>query len=342
MTDKMTTDDKTTDDVWIIVRQRFDAIDPVAFELLARANEPTIKRNGKIKAIVPGPALADVELQRLFAYGADEVYTLESSDLAEFSADRYAAVLTQFVQQYQPDILLAAADTFGRTLMPYLAMKLQTGLTADCTRLEVDPKTGLLLQTRPAIGGNIMATIKCVSHRPQMATVRPHSFRPLEPDSQRCGEPVRIPVDLSNQKGRVSVLRFIPDRSGNSLADADKIVVVGRGIKRAENLEKIRPFVQAIGAALGATREVVDRGWLDYSHQIGLSGRTVSPRLYIGLGVSGAIQHLAGMQSAETIVAVNLDAAAPIFQVADFGIVGDLFEVLPALENRFGKGVNRQ
>ena len=211
------------------------------------------------------------------------------------------------------------------------------GLTADCTLLEIDAGTGNLLQTRPAIGGNILATIECPDHRPQMATVRPRSTVPAAPVEGRRGEIVRTPVAAELLESRVTRLGFERDAEENELGDADVVVSVGRGIKRAENIARIMPLVDALGAALGASRDVVDRGWLSYPHQVGLSGKTVSPKLYIALGISGAIQHLAGIGTAETIVAVNADPDAQIFRVADFGIVGDLFEVVPALTERLAK-----
>ena len=204
--------------------------------------------------------------------------------------------------------------------MPYVAIKANAGLTADCTLLEYDGDTDNLLQTRPAIGGNIMATIKTPDHRPQMATVRPKSTRPAELQEGRTGE---IIFDTPSVKlsSRIERIKTIPDEEEISLQDAERVVVVGRGIKKAENLPLIKAFADEIGAAIGASRDAVDRGWLSYPHQVGLSGKTITPKLYIGLGVSGAIQHLAGMQTAENIIVVNSDPDAQIFKVADFGIV---------------------
>jgi len=258
----------------------------------------------------------------------------EAPLLAHFLVEPYAACMTHVAKTYEPEIILAAASSTGRTLMPYVAIKLTTGLTADCTSLDIEPETGNLLQIRPAIGGNVLATIRTPDHRPQMATVRPHSTRPAERVAGRTGEIIRQAAPDDCLTSRIEHLGFVPDESGYHLEDADVVVTVGKGIKKADNVGVVKDLAGALHAALGATREVVDRGWLAYPHQVGLSGKTVTPKLYVALGVSGAIQHLAGMQTAETIVAVNTDADAPIFRIADVGIVGDLFDVAPALVER--------
>jgi electron transfer flavoprotein alpha subunit len=246
--------------------------------------------------------------------------------------------MLDLIKKYEPEIILAAATTTGRTLMPYVAMTADAGLTADCTELDIEKKSGLLLQTRPAIGGNIMATIKCPEHRPQMSTIRPKSTPEAPRQEGRSGEIIRLNAPAEVGKSRICYEGFEPDIEEMNLQDAECIVVVGRGIKKAENIKLAREFADLLGAALGATREVIDRGWLSYPHQIGLSGKTVTPKLYVGLGVSGAIQHLAGMQTSECIIAVNKDPDAQIFQVADFGIVGDIFEVLPVLIEKLKRG----
>lgn len=218
--------------------------------------------------------------------------------------------------------------------MPYVAVKANTGLTADCTLLDIEEETGNLLQTRPAIGGNIMATIKTPNHRPQMATVRPRSAKPAPRQAGRKGQIIRLPAPPELLTSRVKRVGFKANAEEHGLADAEIVVTVGRGIKKGENLRLVQKLVETLEAALGATRDVVDRGWLSYPHQVGLSGKTITPKLYIGVGVSGSIQHLAGMQTSENIVAINVDPEAQIFRVADFGIVGDLFEVIPMLTER--------
>lgn len=326
----------SNNDIWILAEQQDDALQSISFELLNRAT--ALVRDGSVNAIVLGHHFDDAELNRLIACGADRVVAVEDQLLQSFLLDPYVAALNGVLDEFEPAILLAGATTLGRTLLPYVAMRRHTGLTADCTRLELEPDSGLLLQTRPAIGGNIMATIQCPVHRPQMATIRPHSTRPAEPQPGRTGVIERHRLPAAAQACRMRQLSYTPNREELTLQDADKVIVVGRGIKKAENLALIFQLAEILGAAVGATRDVVDRGWLSYPHQVGLSGKTIMPKLYLGVGVSGAIQHLAGMQTAETIVAVNSDPEAQIFKVADFGIVGNLFEALPLLAEELKAG----
>ena len=309
----------------------------ISHELLARGRGLADARDVPLTAVLLGHRVAEEDLADLIARGADRVLLMDDPALAHFLPEPHAACLTHLIGIHRPEIVLAGATSTGRTLMPLVAIRAHAGLTADCTLLEIDAGTGNLLQTRPAIGGNILATIECPDHRPQMATVRPRSTVPAAPVEGRRGEIVRAPVAAELLESRVTRLGFERDAEENELGDADVVVSVGRGIKRAENIARIMPLVDALGAALGASRDVVDRGWLSYPHQVGLSGKTVSPKLYIALGISGAIQHLAGIGTAETIVAVNADPDAQIFRVADFGIVGDLFEVVPALTERLAK-----
>ena len=308
-----------------------------AYELLTRALELTDR--SKITALVISDPIPEEELIRLTRAGAGRVVIYKSVRFAFPSVESFAHALTDFVKRFAPDVLLGSATTTGRTLLPYVAMKLRTGLTADCTRLAVEEETGLLLQTRPAIGGNILATIKTPNHKPQMATVRPHSVPPAPIDETVSpGEIFRLmPEDAWFTEGPERIASE-PLAKEIDLANAKRIVVVGRGIKRPENLGLVRELATALNASIGATREVVDRGWLPYACQIGLSGRTVTPELYVGLGVSGAIQHLAGMRTARRIVAVNSDPEAGIFHVADLGVVGNLFDVLPRLLTELRKG----
>ncbi len=301
---------------------------PISFELLTRA---LALAPGDIGAIVVSDGLPDSELQRLVAAGADTVLSYEGDFLERFRPEPYCAALLDAVKEYAPEILIGGATTSGRTWLPYAAMKMQTGLTADCTELAIDPESGLLLQTRPAIGGNIMATIKTPKHRPQMATIRPHSTQPSPEVAGRQGVIRHIAAPSEWSASGISLLSSTAIDEKQELSSAKRIVAIGRGIKKPENIPMVRELASLLGAALGATREIVDRGWLPYSCQIGLSGRTVTPELYIGLGVSGAIQHLAGMQTAKRIVAVNTDSEAQIFSLADLAIVGSLHDVVPKL-----------
>jgi electron transfer flavoprotein alpha subunit len=263
------------------------------------------------------------------------VLLVQAPELASFLVEPYAACMQFVLEHHRPEVVIAGATSTGRTLMPYVAVRVHAGLTADCTELDIEPETRNLLQTRPAIGGNILATIKTPERRPQMATVRPHSTRPAAVvESGRAGEILRIQPPRECLRSRIRRVGFVPNAERHSLADADVVVTAGRGVRKADNVGLVSDLADALGGAVGATRDAVDRGWLTYPHQVGLSGKTVTPRLYVAVGVSGAIQHLAGMQTADHIVAVNVDPEAQIFRVAELGIVGDLFQVLPALTRR--------
>ncbi|MCK4964811.1 MAG: electron transfer flavoprotein subunit alpha/FixB family protein, partial [Dehalococcoidia bacterium] len=226
----------------------------------------------------------------------------------------------------------------GRSFIPRVAAIIYTGLTADCTGLDIDPESKLLLQTRPTFGGNVMATITCQAKRPQMATVRPHVFKRAAPDEQRRGEIIKVDFNKESVTSRTKLLSFVEDLSERvKLDEAESIVSGGRGLGKPENFQIVAELADALGAALGSSRPPVDDGWIPYSHQVGQTGKTVCPKLYIACGISGAVQHLAGMQTAEVIVAINEDPNAPIFEVATYGIVGDLFEVVPMLTARLKK-----
>ena len=324
--------------IWILAEQKGAKVSRVSFELLTRGLDLSAKNGAKLSAMIFGNGIEETGLQELIDCGADRVVCIEGTGLETFLIEPYAACMKTVIDKYKPEIIIAGATTTGRTLMPYVAIKTDAGLTADCTELDIEVETGNLLQTRPAIGGNIMATIETPNHRPQMATVRPRSTRPAKRQSGRSGEIVRMQADAKLLTSRIVHQKFIASEDAVSLAEADTIVAIGRGIKKAENLPMIYELAELLGAAVGATRDVVDRGWLVYPHQVGLSGQTVSPKLYIGIGLSGTIQHLAGMQTAENIIAVNSDPESQIFKVADFGIVGDLFEVVPLMIERLKRG----
>ncbi|NOY75909.1 MAG: electron transfer flavoprotein subunit alpha/FixB family protein [Kiritimatiellaeota bacterium] len=323
-------------DIWIVAEQWEGEIQEISFELLTRGIALREQRSCALNVMVFGDDISERELRGLLARGADKVLFVKDPALKYFLVEPYAAAMLDIVEKYSPETILAGATSTGRTLMPYVAVKAHAGLTADCTSLEYDSETGDLLQTRPAIGGNIMATIKTPGHRPQMATVRPKSTSPAPILKKRGGEIV-VETTTFTPISKIKKMKHIPNEDEISIQDAEKVVVVGRGLKKAENLPVVRAFADEIGAALGASRDVVDRGWLSYPHQVGLSGKTITPKLYIGLGVSGAIQHLAGMRTTENIIAVNIDPDAQIFKVADIGIVGDMFEVLPELAETLRK-----
>ncbi len=320
--------------VWVLAEQNKGRVQRISHELLTRGRELADKRKAPLTALLFGHGVPQADLEELIDRGADAVLSVEAPELEHFLPEPYAAVMLKLIAERRPEIIIAGATSTGRTLMPYVAIKANAGLTADCTVLDIEAETGNLLQTRPAIGGNIMATIKTPRHRPQMATVRPRSTRPAARQAGRTGKIERVPAPKELLASRVRRVGFVPNADEHGLAEADAAVVVGRGIKRGDNVAIARKLADVLGAALGASRDVVDRGWLSYPHQVGLSGKTITPKLYVGLGVSGSIQHLAGMQTSETIVAVNTDPEAQIFRVADFGIVGNLFDVAPLLTER--------
>jgi len=319
-------------DIWTLAEQKNGKLHAVSFELLTRGRALADARGCRLCSVVLGDNIPQAEFDELIARGADRVYMVQHPALVHFLVQPYAQALQYLVETYHPEVLIASATTTGRTVMPYLSIKVHAGLTADCTGLEIDPETGDLLQTRPAIGGNIMATIKTPTARPQMATVRPKSSPPAPRDPTRSGEivPVEVPEELLATQMRYD--EFVPDESqGIAIEDAEVIVAGGRGLKKAENFVLIQELAKVLGGSVGASRAAVDRGWQPYPRQIGLSGKTVAPELYIACGISGAIQHLAGMQTAKNIIAINSDPDAQIFQVADLGIVGDVFDILPAV-----------
>ena len=318
--------------VWTFAEQLDGKLEPLSFELLTRGRALADKRGVKLASVLIGCGVDRKGIRELFERGADIVYLVEDPRLEYYVNDRYANVLAHLIKTYEPEIFIAGASTTGRTVMPYVAARITTGLTADCTELDIEEGTGNLLQTRPAIGGNIMATIKTPNHRPQMATVRPKST-PIPPRIPgRTGVLVEVKAPEEVMRGREERLGFRLIEGGvGSISEADRIVSGGRGMKKGENFSLLRALAGKLGAAVGASRDAVDRGWAEYPQQIGLSGKTVVPKLYMAFGISGSIQHLAGMKTSETIVAVNTDQDAQIFHVADFGIVGDLFEVIPEL-----------
>jgi electron transfer flavoprotein alpha subunit len=327
-----------TNAVWTIAEQYSGSLKSVSFELLSRGRRLADKLGSKLVSILIGYGVDDARLSELIRRGADEVIAVQDEGLAFFVCESYEKILEGLIKKYSPGIILAAATSSGRTLMPYTAVKVHTGLTADCTDLDIETGTGNLLQTRPAIGGNIMATIKTPDHRPQMATVRPRSSRPLEEDPSRKGTIVNLSVEELCSSLPVNGTRVTGCRTEGSgfvnLEEAELVVAGGRGLKKGENFGIIKRLAESLGGQVGASRDAVDRGWASYPHQVGLSGKTVSPKVYMGVGISGAIQHLAGIKTSETIISINTDPDANIHKVADLAIVGDAFAVLGELQRR--------
>lgn len=317
--------------VWVYCEFRAGTLATVALELLGIGRKLADARGVKLSAVLIGSG-TDNSAEKLIAHGADIVYRADDEALTYFTDETYGAVLTKLIQEHKPEIVLAGATAIGRSFIPGVANTLGAGLTADCTQLGIRETDGALLQTRPAFGGNIMATIECPNSRPQMSTVRPNVMKELEFDASRSGDIIDVTLDPSMLKSRVRVLEsVIAEQDDVNIQESDILVGGGRGLDNEKGFELIRELATSLKGSVSASRAVVDAGWIGYPHQVGQTGKTVAPKLYIACGISGAIQHVAGMQSSETIVAINRDKNAPIFDVADFGIVGDLFEVLPKL-----------
>lgn len=318
-------------DVWVFAEQKHGHIQRVTYELLGAGRKLADSRKAHLSAVLLGSGVNSLA-QELVKYGADKVYMVDSPELENFRDEPYSKIVSRLVVKYKPEIVLCGATNIGRSLIPRVAVQIGTGLTADCTGLDIDPDTGLLLQTRPAFGGNIMATIVTANNRPQMATVRHKVMKEAVPKDTRKGEIIKIDFAKQDFYSRTKMLKFVEELEETvNLTEADIIVSGGRGIKGPENFSLIRELAKAVGGAVGSSRAAVDSGWIPYSHQVGQTGKTVCPKIYIACGISGAIQHLVGMQSSDTIIAINKDPDAPIFKVASYGIVGDLFEVIPEL-----------
>lgn len=325
--------------LWVFVEHKNGTLAKVSLELLGKGREMAHCMKVPLYAIIFGNNIKEAA-QKLIHYGADKVYCIENEILESFNDELYFHALVQLINKFKPEIVLFGATTYGRSLAPRVASRLNTGLTADCTDLQLDADKKNIVQIRPAFGGNLMAEIICPNHRPQMATVRPGVMKALKPDMNRIGEvlfpEVELPEDI-----KVKVMKTASFLSSLvDISEAEVVVAVGRGIESPENIKIIEELANVLGGAVGASRAVVDAGWMDYHHQIGQTGRVVSPKIYIACGISGAVQHLAGMASSDIIIAINNNPNAPIFKVAHYGIVGDIFEVIPALIQEFKAGYN--
>ena len=320
--------------VWVFGEQRNGIVTSVAAELLGEGRKLADTLSASLSAVLIGAGVEE-QAQTLIAQGADQVYLVDHESLKNYNDESYADIFVQLVKKFKPEIVLMGATTYGRSLAPRVASRLNTGLTADCTGLAIDPETRNLLQTRPAFGGNLMATIICLNHRPQMSTVRPKVMKAPEPDASRTGEVIRPDVTIPDNL-KIKVLDVVQTLCEKvNLTEADIIVSGGRGMGDPKNFALIQELADVLGGAVGASRATVDAGWIDYSHQVGQTGKTVGPKVYFACGISGAIQHLAGMSSSDVIIAINKNPDAPIFKVATFGIVGNVLEVLPELIKEF-------
>lgn len=317
-------------DIWVFAEQREQKVLPVAFELLGKGRQLADVRGCSLCAVLAGGLGVAQQAVQLFTAGADMVYLCEDERFTFCMEEPFQALLCQLIQKFKPEIMLFGATDFGRSMAPCVAANSKTGLTADCILLEIDSNSGLLRQTRPAFGGNLMATIICPHHRPQMATVRPGVMPAPVLDNGRTGKLIRFMLPPHTDV-RAQVIETVKIVSAASIADAEILVVAGKGIGSSKNMKLIYELAEIIGAKVGVSRAVVDAGWCDYSHQVGQTGYNVSPRLMLSFGVSGAIQHLAGITRTETVVAINNDPAAAIFNISKYAVIGDCIEVLNEL-----------
>ncbi len=328
-------------DVWVFCEQKKGAIQSISFELLGEGRKLADKLGVKLCAVMLGSGI-ESKAAELSERGADKIYLVDHPALKSYQDDPYTEVIVNLAAEYKPEIILCGATTIGRSLISRVAIRINAGLTADCTGLDIDPAERLLLQTRPAFGGNIMATIITPNHRPQMATVRHKVMQEAAVDKYRRAEIIikRYPEEVFNS--RTKLLEIVEEISETvNLSEADIIVAGGRGLGGKEGFEMIGKLAKVLGGAVGATRGAVDADWIPYSHQVGQTGKTVCPKLYIACGISGQIQHLIGMQSSKVIVAINKDPEAQIFKVATYGIVGDIFDIVPALTKEFTRSLKK-
>lgn len=317
--------------VWIFAEQREGKIAPVVIELLGEGRKLAKEVDAELCAILLGKDV-DGLAKELITFGADKVYVADDALLEKYTTDAYTKVIKDAIDEIKPEIMLFGATHIGRDLAPRIASRVGTGLTADCTKLEIDPEDKKIKQTRPAFGGNIMATIICPNHRPQMSTVRPGVMDKAEKDETRTGEVIALDYKITQDDIRTTVLETVKTKKDLvSLTDANVIVSGGLGLGGPEGFEMLKKLADKLGGVVGSSRAAVDAGWIDHSHQVGQTGTTVKPNLYIACGISGAIQHLAGMQSSDFIIAINKNPAAPILEIADYGVVGDLHEIVPML-----------
>lgn len=329
--DKAQADFSAYQNVWVFAEQDDGVIQSITYELLGEGRKLADDLGMKLCAVLLGSNVAE-QAKELISRGAELVYLVNQPELAYFQDEPYAAVLSHLVKTHKPNVLLCGATTVGRSVISRVAIATGAGLTADCTGLAIDPESKNLMQTRPAFGGNIMATILTPNTRPQMATVRHKVFKEADVDASRTGDVLVQEVDKKLLASRTKRLKFVAEEDSIiNIAEADFIVSGGRGMQKPENFAILHELAEVIGGGVGASRAAVDQDWIPYSHQVGQTGKTVCPKIYIACGISGQIQHLAGMSSSDVIIAINKDPDAPIFSVATLGIVGDVFEIVPRL-----------
>jgi Electron transfer flavoprotein, alpha subunit len=328
--------------VYVFIEQRDGNIQPVALELLGKARDLADVLGEKVVAIFPGYNIAS-KANDLIAYGADEVIVIDDIELKDYLTEQYAQAIHEAIIAFRPSIILIGATTIGRDLGPRLSARLETGLTADCTKLEISEDTKELMMTRPAFGGNLMATIMCTEHRPQMSTVRPGVMQKRDKDSNRKGSIITFDPKFDKSKFKVKLLENVKEDKGKiDITEAKILISGGRGIGNKENFEKLQKLADVVGGEISSSRAMVDAGIMPHDRQVGQTGKTVRPNLYLACGISGAIQHLAGMEESDFIVAINKDKFAPIFQISDLGIVGDANKIIPLLTERLEKEIKNK
>lgn len=316
--------------VWVFAEQREGQLQKVSLELLGEGRRVADKLGVKLTALLLGHNVEGLA-KTLGEHGADEVLVADDKNLEHYTTDAYTKVICDLANERKPGILFVGATFIGRDLGPRIAARLTTGLTADCTSIDVEVENGDLLATRPAFGGNLMATIACPDHRPQMATVRPGVFAKVNTDASNC-KIEKVEVKLADSDIRTKVLEIIKEKKDIvDISEASIIVSGGRGVGCKENFALLQELADALGGVVAGSRAAVEKGWVENAYQVGQTGKTVKPTIYIACGISGAIQHVAGMQDSELIIAINKDETAPIMQVADYGIVGDVKKVIPEL-----------
>ncbi|WP_066495462.1 electron transfer flavoprotein subunit alpha/FixB family protein [Abyssisolibacter fermentans] len=319
--------------VFVFAEQREGQLQKVSLELVGKGRELADKLGVKVTGVVLGKDIKNLA-DTLIHYGADEVIYIDNPALDIYTTEPYTKALTEVINTKKPEVFLIGATSIGRDLAPRVSSRIHTGLTADCTMLDIDEETNNLLMTRPAFGGNIMATIICPEHRPQMSTVRPGVMPLCEKDETRTGKIEELVVEFTKEDCNIEILEVVKETKEKiNIEEAKVLVSGGRGMGKAESFDLIKGLADELDGQVAASRAVVDAGWIDRNHQVGQTGKTVRPDLYFACGISGAIQHLAGMEESEFIVAINKDVGAPIFEVSDVGIVGDVNKVIPALIN---------
>ena len=330
-------EERTHQGVAVYIEQRDGEVAHVSLELLGAGRALADKLNVKLSGILIGHNVKHLT-DTLFEHGADIVYLVDDPVFEQYRSETYQHGVVDVANKHKPEILLFGATIIGRDLASIVATSLETGLTADCTKLDVNEETKLLEASRPAMGGNIMATILCKKHRPQMASVRPRVMKALKPEAGRKGEVIVEKVPLDENKLQTKVVELVKEISDElSIADADIIVAGGKGMQDEIGFKLIYELADVLGAAVGATRDAVESGWINHKHQVGQTGTTVAPKLYFAIGISGAVQHVVGMENSEVVVAINIDPNAKIFESCTYGIVGDAFEVVPKLIAEFKK-----